>query len=327
LAVLIIAISAAAALPTATSFGVEDATGDQNTSVEVPVNITDVQGDPVAGIIFDVTYDPNVLNLTKPNVKRGSLTAEWDAPLINLATGRVSIVYGGSGTEIPTGASGSVIILNFSVIGAPGAQSPLNVSQIQLSNEGGDVGTAPAMGGTFTVLGVPTTPTPTPTITVTATPTVTITATPTVTLTATPTPTLTPAVPPETRRVVEIIDNMSGVPLINESTIDILAEDFVNFNSGDPYNITITRVIDGSVEYNASGTLTGGPKETIQVDWVPQTQGSYILRSDANTTTQARLVQVINQKVITPIPELSTIALVSAGMLGLIGLVRMRRNS
>lgn len=131
----------------------------------------------------------------------------------------------------------------------------------------------------------------------------------------------------EVKRPTEIIDNMTGVPVINESTIDIFSEDFMNFSAGDPYMITITKVTDGSVEFNTSGTLQGLAKETIKVDWIPQSMGAYILRSEANTTADARIVRVINQKVISPIPELSTIALVSAGLLGLIGLARKRRNS
>src|SRR3990172_1835154 len=59
------------------------------------------------------------------------------------------------------------------------------------------------------------------------------------------------------RRPTEIIDNMTGIPAANESTENILAEDFMNFNTGDPYNITITRVTDGVVEFNTSGTLMG----------------------------------------------------------------------
>jgi len=129
------------------------------------------------------------------------------------------------------------------------------------------------------------------------------------------------------RRPTEIIDNMTGTPVINESTEEILAEDFMNFSTGDPYSITITRVIDGVVEFNKSGTLMGLNKETITLDWIPTTQGSYILRSNANTTADARIVKVINQKVISPIPELSTIALVSAGLIGLLGLVSRRRSS
>src|SRR3972149_1405345 len=200
LAVLIITISAAAALPTANNFGVKDATGDQNTYVEVPVNITNVQNDSIASIIFDITFDPSVLNLTKVNMEKkaalGDLTSQWDSPFFNPLNGRIGLVYGGSGTEIPVGASGSVVMLNFSVVGAPGSQSTMNISRIQLSNLTGNVGTATPMNGIFTVE-----PGPNVTVspTVSPTPTVTVTATPTVTLTATPTVTATP--PKETRRV------------------------------------------------------------------------------------------------------------------------------
>lgn len=191
--------------------------------------------------------------------------------------------------------------------------------------------TLPAMHGTVTVTPtvnvtvIPTvTPTPTPTVTVTETPTETITVTPTVTETMTVTPTET--VPPETRRVIEIVDIIKGIPQINQSTTGILAENFMNFNAGDEYKITVTRVSDGTVEYNASGTLTGGASEIIDIDWTPQTQGAYILRSEAGTVTESKTVQVINQKVVTPIPELSTIALVSAGLIGLIGIGRVQRR-
>jgi len=41
--------------------------------------------------------------------------------------------------------------LNFSVLGSPGDTSPMNLSAIELSNPDGEVGTAPAKNGTFTV--------------------------------------------------------------------------------------------------------------------------------------------------------------------------------
>ena len=127
-------------------------------------------------------------------------------------------------------------------------------------------------------------------------------------------------------RPTEIIDNMTGIPVVNESTVNILAEDFMNFTLGDQYNITITRVSDGVVEFNTSGTLMGLTKETIKVNWIPKGKVAYILRSEANTTADAKIVQVINQKVISPVPELSTIVLLSAGLIGLFGLARRRNN-
>jgi len=108
--------------------------------------------------------------------------------------------------------------------------------------------------------------------------------------------------------------------------MNILAEDFMNFSAGDPYMITVIKVADGTVEYNASGTLVGDPKQTVKVAWVPKTMGAYLLRSEANTTADTKIVQVINQKVISPVPELSTIVLVSAGLIGLFGLAGRRRR-
>ncbi|CAG1004971.1 hypothetical protein METP2_03608 [Methanosarcinales archaeon] len=121
----------------------------------------------------------------------------------------------------------------------------------------------------------------------------------------------------------EIIDNMTGTPVVNESTQNILAEDYMNFNLDDPYNITITRVVNNQVVYSANGTLTGDPKQTIPINWTPTDMGDYILRSDANTITEDKIVQVINQKVISPVPELSTVALTSTDLLGLLGLTRL----
>jgi len=134
-------------------------------------------------------------------------------------------------------------------------------------------------------------------------------------------------VTPSTRRPTEIIDNMSALPLINESTKDILAEDYMNFTLGDQYNITIKRVSDGVVEFTESGTLQGWPKQTIPINWTPATAGDYILRSEGSTMAGTTTVQVINQKVISPVPELSTLVLMSAGILGLFGLARWRKNS
>ncbi len=152
-AVLMMAVSTSLAQPTATNFGVDDTSGNQNTFLEVPVNITNVQNAPVAGIRFFISFDSNIINLTSEGVKRGDLTSTWDAPLFNPVNGGIVIIFEGIGTEIPVGSSGSVIILNFSVIGIPGEKSAMNVSGIELSDLYGNLGTAPAKNGTFTITG------------------------------------------------------------------------------------------------------------------------------------------------------------------------------
>ncbi len=146
-----------ASLPGATNFGVNNASGSPNTFVQVPMNITNVQNGPIISIIFSVSFNAGVINLTSTRVTRGGLTSAWDSPSYNPATGVIQITYGGSGTEIPNGASGSVVTLNFSVVGGPGTTSSMNISNIQLSDMEYNVGAAPAKNGTFTVISTPTT--------------------------------------------------------------------------------------------------------------------------------------------------------------------------
>jgi hypothetical protein len=151
LAALALLVSSIGAQPMAIDFGVNDTSGDPNTFVLVPVNITKVQNESIAGIIFDISFDPSVINLTRDRVEKGDLTSAWDSPGFNPANGRISIVFNGSGTEIPINGSGSVVLLNFSVVGAPGAKSAMNISRIQISNLSGTVGTASARNGTFRI--------------------------------------------------------------------------------------------------------------------------------------------------------------------------------
>ena len=135
-------------LPTAESLGVEDASGRSGTYVEVPVNIANIANGPVLGIGFRVDYDESVLNLTK--IGRGDLTSEWT---LQLGEGRHTIVTATAESEyaLSNGSSGSVVLLNFTVIGSPGDTSPVNLTLIELSNLNGKVGTAPAKNGMFYV--------------------------------------------------------------------------------------------------------------------------------------------------------------------------------
>ncbi|MCK4733071.1 MAG: hypothetical protein KAT65_11505 [Methanophagales archaeon] len=142
----------ALAVPTATDFGIDDARGYQNTYVLVPVNITNAQNGPIAGIGFNISYNKSVINVV--GIQAGSLASDWDfsTGYANYSWGTaVAIVFNGSGTEIGDGSRGPTVILNFSVVGAPGATSPMNITDIQLSDLSGNVGTAPAKNGTFTI--------------------------------------------------------------------------------------------------------------------------------------------------------------------------------
>jgi len=137
--------------PTADSFGVEDASGQSGTYVEVPVNITNVRNGPVQSIRIRVDYNESVLSLT--SISEGDLTLNWTHLQLGEDRHTMTIATSYTGDAIPDGSSGSVVLLNFHVLGSPGDKSPMNLSLIELSNPYGEVGrTAPAMNGTFTVI-------------------------------------------------------------------------------------------------------------------------------------------------------------------------------
>ncbi len=145
-------VTEAGAAPTADSSGVEDASGRSGTYVEVPVNIRNVMNGPVLGIGFEIAYNKSVINVT--NVSKGNLTSNWSEPNVNNNfTGGTKITIAGSyaADAISNGTTGSVVLLNFSVIGSPGDTSPMSMTLIELANPIGDVGTAPAKNGTFVV--------------------------------------------------------------------------------------------------------------------------------------------------------------------------------
>lgn len=149
--ILVGAAPLSAALATAESFGVTDAQGARGTNVVVPVSIANVQNGPILSLIFDLQYDKHVIDLV--DIQKGDLTIAWDEPAFNTAFtwgARFALVYDGvKGLE--NGATGSVLLLNFSILGEPGASSKLNLTNIQLAGPDYQVGSAPARNGTFTI--------------------------------------------------------------------------------------------------------------------------------------------------------------------------------
>ena len=149
---LVFAVSPISAQPTADEFGVNDAIGNPNTYVIVPMNITNAQNGPIISVGFDILYDNSVVNVV--GRQRGDLTSNWDSPSYwNFDWGtRVTIVYDGVAEHaIQDGSTGSVVLLNFSVIGTPGSTSRMNITGIGLSDAAYNMGTAPAKNGTFRV--------------------------------------------------------------------------------------------------------------------------------------------------------------------------------
>jgi len=218
----------ALAQPTADSFGVEHASGYKNTTVSVPVTISNTQNGPVTCIIFDVSYDNNVINVV--DVKKGTITTSWKSPTYcNFEWGtKVSIAYTGRDVEaIPNGMSGIIALLKFCVVGEPGETTDMCLNNLQLSDLSGEnVGfdTAPATNGTFTIATYLTqTPSSTGSPSLTVAPTeeseedgVAITPTDTESVIPTATSTIKPSVLPATASPVKVqpspISNTSSAP-------------------------------------------------------------------------------------------------------------------
>ena len=151
LSVLAMAMPATAVVQMADEFGVEDAMGNLDTYVVVPVNVTNVTNGPIQTIMFDVLYNHSILELDYDNdyaLLNGDLTTgnKWT---FTLGSNEKSITVSTSKIvqAIPDVSNGSVVLLNFSVIVA--GESPMEMSNIDFANTDNLHGTAPAKNGTF----------------------------------------------------------------------------------------------------------------------------------------------------------------------------------
>lgn len=115
--------------------------------------------------------------------------------------------------------------------------------------------------------------------------------------------------------------NISGIPVIGHTTSNILKVEYTNFNSGDPYDISITAQ-NGTRVYYDSGTLTGTNPEIIPINWIPSVTGIHIIEVWGRGIIDSTPVSVYDSEVVPPVPELGTIVLVAAGILGLVSIRR-----
>jgi hypothetical protein len=234
-AIFVACVPPASALPTADNLGVVDNSGNQGTYVVAPVTITNAQDGPIISIIFDAYYNNNVIEVV--GVQKGNLTSLWDTPAINTFAGgmRVAIVYDGQlAHALQNGSTGSIVILNLSVIGEPGETSMMNLTNIQLSDTAYNVGTAPAKNGTISIPGSESTPTPTPSQTeppagggggggiIILDEVVYPTPTPTPTSMSTITPSVTPPVSPPVTLSPTPISSPSPTPALRQPSFEAL---------------------------------------------------------------------------------------------------------
>ena len=159
LSVFAMVMSATAVVQMAEELGVNDAMGNSGDYVEVPVNITSTMNGPIEVIGFHIRYDKTVLNLTEDRISAGVLTSTGCMEFHTIGIEEDNIRFVCINNGIPNESTDSVAVLNFSVIGAPGTTSDMNLTGISMKNEDEDVGFIPADGvknGTFTVdAGVP----------------------------------------------------------------------------------------------------------------------------------------------------------------------------
>jgi len=105
-----------------------------------------------------------------------------------------------------------------------------------------------------------------------------------------------------------------------------LAVNFGGFAKGNPYTINIVNKASVPV-FTLGGTLPTG-NDIIPLHWVvpiDKTQTYTAIATGANGQT-LRMKLATSMAPIAPTPELSTVALMSAGMIGLLGLVRSQRR-
>ncbi len=142
----------------ADNLDIGSAEGEHGAIVQIPVNITNVVNGPIQAIGFDVLYNHSILKLDYDNddaLLNGDLTAvnNWIS-ILGTNERSITLATSNQSQAIQNGLSGSVVLLNFTVIGDAGETTSLELSDIEFSDPSGyNLGTAPAINGTFTVAG------------------------------------------------------------------------------------------------------------------------------------------------------------------------------
>ncbi len=115
------------------------------------------------------------------------------------------------------------------------------------------------------------------------------------------------------------------------STKDILKVKYTNFSNGDPWNVSITapdgttKVFDSLIKGPFPSTLDGSNPQIIPINWTPSSLGVHVMTASGRGVIVSQTI--VMSKPIEVTPELSTIVLTSAGLLGLVGIGRMRRRT
>lgn len=148
----------------ADEFGVDDASGDKNSNILMPVMICNT-AKAIPCTVFGIHYDKSILGLA--SVRLGELTADWNTPTVNNDFDwGAAVALVDNGNPIEASSTGSVAELEFNVTGEPGQISHIDFYDlnylpphcddiycgIQLSDTDYILGTAHPRNGTFTVV-------------------------------------------------------------------------------------------------------------------------------------------------------------------------------
>jgi len=136
---------------------------------------------------------------------------------------------------------------------------------------------------------------------------------------------------------VEILPTFGDVNVTSDGTIIVpigqdsfttvgLSFNYSGFNPNESFAINITRDSDNFDVYNNSGNLGSSGNGTIEIHWVPIDNQSYTILASGYNNIGKRIFTRTATAPIMPIPELDTIVLLSAGLIGIFGLVRIKRK-
>ena len=137
----------------ASNISISSFSGTPGATVQVPVNIDDATG--IDGCQVKVSYNPSVLQATVPS--KGSLISGW--PLgtnnytIDHTEGWIRIVTYDPSSEGLSGGAGSLVVLNFTVIGNVGDTSVLNFLECKITDVMGATLPSTPINGLFKVSG------------------------------------------------------------------------------------------------------------------------------------------------------------------------------
>jgi hypothetical protein len=126
-------------------------------------------------------------------------------------------------------------------------------------------------------------------------------------------------------KIPGVLVRVTGVGVIGTNIMDIARVEYSNFSSGDAYNISVNYP-NGTLAKFTSGTLSGATMEIIPVDYVPIVTGDHNVTAYGNGIIGSTEILASDSAPVPVVPELSSIVLLSAGLVGLIGIRRFKRE-